>query len=107
MTDIPTADAGGAISDERLDRLIAAYGKMSFEKSYADIVSALRELKALRRPDTERQAVVEACVEIADSYAASALRLLTGEKLAGAHQASTGIAGKIRSLSAPKAGEGR
>lgn len=43
-----TSSEGEKLSDERLDKLISAYGKMSFERTYAELASGLRELKAFR-----------------------------------------------------------
>lgn len=55
--------AGGVeahLSDERLDKLASAYGKLSFEKTYAEIASAFRELKTLRARDQASSAMLGA-----------------------------------------------
>lgn len=48
------------LSNERLDSLISAYGKMSFERTYAEIAAGLSELKRLRAEIVKRDAEIEA-----------------------------------------------
>lgn len=64
----PSMGAQERLSDERLDKLIAAYGKMSFERTYAELAAGLRELKARRLAAEEGERLRKALQTVDDMF---------------------------------------